>query len=271
MTRLHTYVVATDLGVAPNPFHGVCSLAVCKPVIRRTARVGDWILGTGSKTRGHQGRAVYAMQVAETLEFDAYWHDPRFDDKRPDPAGLPSRRAGDNLHWFDSATGDWNTVPGAYHNAWHRARDLRGRQVLIAWDFVYWGGEGPLVSPCADVNVVCTGRGHRNCFPPEAVDAFAFWVRATGLPGRIGWPQAWGPDAQAEEAAARGCDSRSLSLGQAHRPASCSVESRCPETRVSADCDPIAKDIRRVPYSRSRCSTPTPKTGSRSGCASGNP
>ena len=64
MTRLHTYVVATDLGLAPNSFHGVCTLAVCKPKIRRTSRVGDWILGTGSKTRGRQGRVVYAMQVA---------------------------------------------------------------------------------------------------------------------------------------------------------------------------------------------------------------
>ena len=272
MTRLHTYVVATDLGLAPNPFHGVCTLAVCKPVIRRTASVGDWILGTGSKTRGHQGRAVYAMQVAETLDFETYWRDPRFHAKRPDPAGSPSRRAGDNLHWFDPADRAWNTVPGSYHDgAWHRARDLRGRQVLIAWDFVYWGGEGPPVPPCADVNVVCSGRGHRNCFPPEAVDAFASWIRVTGLPGRIGWPQTWGPDEQSEETAARGCDSRSRSLGQAHRPESCSATSRRTETRISAGCDPRPEDARSVRCSRSRCSTPAPGKGGRSGCANGTP
>ena len=70
-TRLHTHVVATDLGLASNPFHGVCTLAVCKPVILRTARVGDWILGTGSKARGCRGCAVHAMQVTETLDFEA--------------------------------------------------------------------------------------------------------------------------------------------------------------------------------------------------------
>ena len=126
---------------------------------------------------------------------------------------MPSRRAGDNLHWLAPETGNWNTVSGAYHNAWHRTRDLRGRQVLIAWGFVYWGGEGLSVPSCTDVNVVRTGRGHRNCFPPAIVDAFASWVRATGLPGRIGWPRTWVPDEQREETGARGCDSRSLSHG----------------------------------------------------------
>ena len=271
MTRLHTYVVATDLGLAPNPFQGVCTLAVCKPMIRRTARVGDWILGTGSKTRGHQGRAVYAMQVAETLEFEAYWHDPRFRPKQPDPAGPPSRRVGDNLHRRDLATGAWHTLPDAYHGPENRSHDLAGRQVLIAWDFVYWGGEGPPVPPCADVNVVCSGRGHRNHFPPEAVDAFAAWIRATGLPGRIGWPLTWGPDEQAEETAVRGCGSFAPPLGQAHRSTACSATSRHTETRISAGCDPRPEDARLVPRPRSRCSTSTPETGGRSGCANGVP
>lgn len=271
MTRLHTYVVVTDLGIAPNPFHGVCTLAVCKPVIRRTARVGDWILGTGSKARGLQGCAVYAMQVAEILDFEAYWHDPRFHAKRPDPAGSPSRQAGDNLHWFDPATGDWNTVPGAYHNAWHRERDLQGRQVLIGWDFVYWGSEGPPVPPCADVDVVCRGRGHRNHFPTEAVDAFATWVRATGLSGRVGWPLTWGLDTQAEETAALGCGSHSPPLGQIHRSTSCSTASRRPETRVGAGCGPRSEDARRVSCSRPQCSTPAPEANGRSDCANGKP
>ncbi len=270
MTRLHTYVVAIDSGLAPNPFHGICTLAVCKPKIRCTARVGDWILGTGSKTRGHQGRAVYAMQVAESLDFEAYWSDSRFRAKRPDPAGSPARQAGDNLHWRDPATGDWHTLPGAGHDAGNRPRDLSGQQVLIAWDFVYWGGEGPAVPPYADVDVVKRGPGHRNCFSPETVDAFAAWVRATGLPGRIGWPLEWEPDMQVEEAQARGFAPLSLPLGQVHRPASCSTAFRHPEPRVSAGCDSRPEGARRVPYSRPRCSTSTPDTGERSDYANGD-
>ena len=32
---LFSYVVATDSGFAPNPFFGLCTLACCKPAIRR--------------------------------------------------------------------------------------------------------------------------------------------------------------------------------------------------------------------------------------------
>ena len=51
-THLFVYVIARDFGFAPNPFHGVCTLATCKPGIRRSAKVGDWILGVGGKGLG---------------------------------------------------------------------------------------------------------------------------------------------------------------------------------------------------------------------------
>ena len=46
---IYSYVVARDYGFAPNPFYGCCTLATCKPIIRRMAQVGDWVIGTGSK------------------------------------------------------------------------------------------------------------------------------------------------------------------------------------------------------------------------------
>ena len=52
MTRLYSYVVVSDHGFAPNPFHGYCTLANCKPRIRWRAQPGDWIVGTGSRARG---------------------------------------------------------------------------------------------------------------------------------------------------------------------------------------------------------------------------
>ena len=35
---LFSYVIEHDLGFAPNPFHGVCTLACCKPQIRKIAK-----------------------------------------------------------------------------------------------------------------------------------------------------------------------------------------------------------------------------------------
>ncbi len=48
MARLFSYTIPID-GAAPNPFHGMCSLAICKPAIRRTASSGDWIVGLGPR------------------------------------------------------------------------------------------------------------------------------------------------------------------------------------------------------------------------------
>jgi hypothetical protein len=47
-TTLFTYCIPYDDGAAPNPFWGLCTLAICKPSIRRVAKEGDWVVGTGS-------------------------------------------------------------------------------------------------------------------------------------------------------------------------------------------------------------------------------
>ena len=59
MTRLYSYVVVSDHGFAPNPFHGYCTLANCKPRIRWRAQPGDWIVGTGSRARGGATSAAF--------------------------------------------------------------------------------------------------------------------------------------------------------------------------------------------------------------------
>ena len=92
--RLFSYVVARDYGFAPNPFYGYCTLATCKPEIRKVADVGDWDLGTGSKSHGSAPHAVFAMLVTETLTFNGYWSDPRFRSKRPNLRGSKKQAFG---------------------------------------------------------------------------------------------------------------------------------------------------------------------------------
>ena len=67
--KLYSYVVARDFGFAPNPFYGFCTLGTCKPKIRRSAKVGDWIVGTGSKTRRRARHIVFVMRVTEVKPF----------------------------------------------------------------------------------------------------------------------------------------------------------------------------------------------------------
>jgi len=94
--KVYSYVVARDYGFAPNPFFGYCTLATCKPVIRRVARAGDWIVGTGSAEHGRQDYIVFAMRVTEVEAFDDFWEDPRFKRKRPNLRGSNKQAFGDN-------------------------------------------------------------------------------------------------------------------------------------------------------------------------------
>lgn len=64
--RLYSYIVAHDTGFAPNPFWGWCTLATCKPRIRKSAGVGDWIIGLTPKRAGN--RLLYAMKVEEKID-----------------------------------------------------------------------------------------------------------------------------------------------------------------------------------------------------------
>jgi hypothetical protein len=79
----YSYKIVRDYGFAPNPFHGICTLATCKPHVRLKANVGDWIIGSGAKTTNLEGRIIYAMEIAEKVTFEEYWTNSRFSRKKP--------------------------------------------------------------------------------------------------------------------------------------------------------------------------------------------
>ncbi len=84
---LFSYVVDHDLGFAPNPYSGYCTLVHCKfgsaegrRNIVELAEVGDWILGSGGsgkQSAGH-GKLIYLMRVDEKPTFKEFLADRRF-------------------------------------------------------------------------------------------------------------------------------------------------------------------------------------------------
>lgn len=146
--ELLVYVVTYDTGFAPNPFHDCCTLATCKPVIRRCAEVGDWVIGVGSKRNNQEGKLVYAMQVKKIMCFDDYWADDRFQakkPKKPKQAGDWRSQCGDNIYHRHPTTGAWFQSP-SYHsnpdgtpNIEHITTDTDSPRVLISHKFVYFG------------------------------------------------------------------------------------------------------------------------------------
>jgi len=195
-------VVARDYGFAPNPFFGVCTLATCKPRIRAAAQVGDWVVGTGSKTRGRNKRIVYAMRVTAALTFVQYWASPQFERKKPNLQGSKKQSFGDNIYTRNPRTNEWcqanshHSMTDGTANMLNVTTDTQADRVLISDDFVYWGGSGPSL-PKRFLNYgplhesLCAGRNHKSNFSQEFVEELVAWIQSLGVKGYLGEPLDW--------------------------------------------------------------------------------
>ena len=179
---LYSYIVAYDDGFAPNPFHGVCTVACCKPRIRKVAKRGDYIVGLGSSRRGN--RVVFAMRVDETLTIEDYWHDERFRTKRPDKALGGVEALGDNIYHRNEA-GEWQQEP-SNHNSEHILHDIGGENVLVGRDFIYWGSDGPPLP--ANLARLAGGRGHKSRSNDKLIPDFVEWFNSFEDRGLLGPP-----------------------------------------------------------------------------------
>lgn len=147
-SHLYTYAVTRDFGFAPNPFHGLCTLATCKPDIRKAAKASDWILGIGgSKLKTVKRKCIFLMKVSEKISFQDYWNDFRFNLKKPSRNGSQVQMLGDNIYHRDKS-GKWlqedshHSNPDGTRNIENLVRDTgRCDQMLISNCFFYFGSE----------------------------------------------------------------------------------------------------------------------------------
>lgn len=203
MTRLFSYVVRYDSGFAPNPFYGYCTLATCKPLIRKAAQVGDWIVGTGSadKKVQRETRLVHAMRVRETTNFQNYWQDSRFLRKRPMRQGSRKQSCGDNIYHRSADDSQWlqldsfHTNPDGSIKPDHVARDTGTDRILISNDYYYFGGEGPEIPAVfrdpSRYDLCRKVRQRKRLEDDEWIAEFVAWLRTFGDPGYCGRPLDW--------------------------------------------------------------------------------
>ncbi|MDP1665354.1 MAG: hypothetical protein Q8L79_09525 [Methylobacter sp.] len=185
--RLFTYKVAHDGGSAPNPFHGLCTLAICKPAIRRVAKKGDVIVGLGCG-KEDESRIIYCMVVDEVVSWAGYIEGCKL-----------GKLAGTNLNnhqnlkgkipenendqgdciWtdpidFSDSLVSWSGHEGEYDFN----RDIKnGENVLIGETYWYFGkGDKHKIRLLGDLKNIIPGRGHRsnsnNRFSEQFVDFF---------------------------------------------------------------------------------------------------
>ena len=197
---LYSYVVETDSGFAPNPFFGVCTLACCKPAIRRavgarllrqSGRVeirelrsdepgyirsqNIWVFGlTGASLWDRPRRSVvYAMQVTDVLDFESYFEE--HPEKRPIRNALTTPADpgwhGDAIYTGNDPATARQLAPcthsaGDHEDEGNKKHDLNGRYVLLSDHFVYFGKDAPYVPVEEQLH---HARGHRSNHSPEAV------------------------------------------------------------------------------------------------------
>lgn len=201
MAGLFRYVLRWDIGFAPNPYFGFCTLATCKPQIRKHAALGDWVVGIGSKQNGQQGRLVYAMRVEETLSFDEYWADPRFERKKPNRVGSLKQQYGDNIYHHARDGQTWIQEDGRHSledgspDFKNVARDTGTSRVLISETFAYFGTNAMNIpSEFRDwegKDYFDNVRGHRRNFPDGLLTAFTRWLESLADTGIAGEPFHW--------------------------------------------------------------------------------
>ena len=146
LTKLCSYVIKNDKGLAPNPFWGYCTLALCTPnhMGIKKPDVGDfWICGFSQKKYGN--KLIYAMRVDEVLDFDEYYYDKRFSKKKPNINGSWQETVGDNMYYLDKK-GDWQQHKTEYHtDSKHKEQDQKYHKVFISDHYYYFGERNSVV------------------------------------------------------------------------------------------------------------------------------
>lgn len=67
MPRFFFYKLTVDNDGAPCVVDGLLSLAICKPMIRRTAFPGDLIFGFAANSLHADNRLIYIARVTEKI------------------------------------------------------------------------------------------------------------------------------------------------------------------------------------------------------------
>ena len=184
MGSIYSYILRFDDGAAPNPFWDLCTLAICKPAIRRKAREGSWVIGTGSKnSRCNDGKVydfsgmlVYAMKITDVMtlhQYDIFCRENL-------PNKIPDRKNADwKMHQgdaiYDYSKGGEPSIREGEHTENERPRDLSGKNVLLSDQFYYFG-ENPILLPQQLQRLVKKNQGHKIIDDSSLVLQFEEWI-----------------------------------------------------------------------------------------------
>lgn len=178
--KLYSYVIPRDYGFAPNPHFDYCTLATCKPRIRKGAQIGDWVSAYGAANTSIREKLVMLMKVEEILTFDEYWEDERFKCKRPVFNRGVMHMYGDNI--YHHVDGEWMQEPSHHSmqdgsiNYVNLNRDTQTDRVLIARDYYYFGNNAISI-PDRFAMLIGRGRNHTVCRDEDIIINFINYMQ----------------------------------------------------------------------------------------------
>ena len=177
MAKIYFYKLIVDDGGAPCVTPSLLSLAICKPMIRATAEVGNLIIGFAANSLWSDNRIIYVARVTDRLENGDYFKLPKY------------KRRGDCI--YEWRRGGFVERPGAtFHGSpGDLAHDLGGppshrrATSLLSREFCYFGDLGSNAYkaefPIVEKAVMALGRGHRVNHSPKLLaelEQMAGWV-----------------------------------------------------------------------------------------------
>lgn len=159
---LWTYVITVDRGGAPNFEPPATTLTVCKPRIRKEAKVGELVLAFNGKnlnpTEPHSVR--WAGIVSDKMPLADYWRNPRFDGKKPGSQRGP-RELPDNIY-RPTSTGALEQLENETHTAADVERDLSGLNALVLQPSWYFGPSVAVLPERFGLRMIGGRRGERH-------------------------------------------------------------------------------------------------------------
>jgi hypothetical protein len=188
--KLYTYTLRYDDGAAPNPFWGICTLAIRKPAIRLAAEIGDWIVGLGSAKSpigDISDHVVYAMKVTSKMTLEEYdqFCKTFVPKKKPDWRNIDYRmRVGDCIYNYISHGNP--KMRTSIHKEENQEKDLSGLYALASKQFYYFGNK-PEKLPDDLRPIMHNGTGHTSDANQPYAELFVNWIEALDVvPNKAG-------------------------------------------------------------------------------------
>ena len=193
LLNFYSYKLVRDYGFAPNPFGGICTLATCKPHLRKKAKINDWIIGTGAVTTGLEHQLIYLMQVTNKITFEEYWQNNLYTFKKVVLNGSLIQMHGDNIYFKKNGIWFQTESQHSYYDSINQANlenDLSGEYVLTSNYFFYFGSQHFKV-PEEFLNICCTSRDYTKSENSNVGKKFVEWVANKYSIGVHGDPTDW--------------------------------------------------------------------------------